>query len=201
MKNNYTIAVFDFDGTITRKDTLNHFIISNFGFLRFLVIMTLLSPLIFLYKMGILSNHVPKEKLFRVFFKNMEEGTFNLLCKNYSINKIDKVIRRSAMNRIKWHKEQGHELVIVTASIRTWIQPWAEKNGFSHIISTGAEIHDGLLTGKFKPKNCYGKEKVRRFLEKYPNRAGYLLYVYGDGRGDREIIGIADKPFFRSYYE
>ena len=122
-----------------------------------------------------------------------------MLCKNYALEVIDEIVKNNAMERINWHKKKGHELVIVTASIHNWIQPWADKNGFKDVISTGAEERSGILTGRFQPRNCYGKEKLRRFLEKYPNRKEYYLFVYGDSRGDKEILQIADEPFFRKF--
>lgn len=195
----YTIAAFDLDGTITKSDTLNHLIILTFGVLRFAKKIIALSLLIFLYKVGLVPNHVPKERLFKAFFGGMKEDTFNILCRNYSLGEIDKFVRHEAMKRISWHREQGHKLVIVSASLCNWIVPWAEKNGFAEVISTTAEAREGMLTGYFLSQNCYGKEKVRRFLERFPARQEYNLYVYGDSAGDAALLAIADYPFFKKF--
>jgi phosphatidylglycerophosphatase C len=193
------IAVFDFDGTITAKDSLIHLIIFHFGFVRLALVIATLSPLILLYKLGLLPNHVPKERLFSHFFRGLGEAEFNALCRNYSLNEIDTIVKKDAMNKIAWHKGEGHALVIVTASIHNWIAPWAEKNGFNSVIATGAEIRNGILTGRFQPANCYGNEKATRFLERYPDRKEYQLYVYGDSRGDKELLEMADEPFFKKF--
>jgi HAD superfamily hydrolase (TIGR01490 family) len=193
------IAVFDFDGTITTRDSLIHFIISNFGFVRFALVISIMSPLVLLYKLGILTNHVPKERLFSHFFRGLDEDEFDSLCRSYSLNEIDMIVKDDAMERIRWHKGQGHALVLVTASIHNWIAPWAEKAGFESVIATGAETRNGVITGRFQPTNCYGKEKTKRFLEKYPDRIGYYLFAYGDSRGDREMLEIADEACFKKF--
>ena len=40
--------------------------------------------------------------------------------------------------------------------------------------------------------NCYGQEKVNRFLQVEPDRKSYVLYAYGDSSGDKEMIALAD---------
>ncbi|MDR2690839.1 MAG: hypothetical protein LBB73_00825, partial [Dysgonamonadaceae bacterium] len=55
----------------------------------------------------------------------------------------------------------------------------------------------GLLTGYFSTKNCYGREKVIRLLEKEPDRNTYTLFVYGDSRGDKELMIFADKSWYK----
>lgn len=187
------IAVFDFDGTITRRDTLNDLIICNFGVLKFALEMFKLSPIILLYKLGVFPNEKPKQKLFSHFFKKMKEEKFNDICRKYSLERIDNILRKSTLEKIKWHKKSGHKLIIISASTDRWIKPWAEKEGFSDIICTDVEVKEGLITGSLKGKNCYGREKAERFLKKYPERNEYYLYAYGDSRGDRELLKIADK--------
>ena len=44
-------------------------------------------------------------------------------------------------------------------------------------------------------KNCWGTEKVRRLQELVGSKEGYVLYAYGDTRGDRELLEYADHPF------
>ncbi|MCB1149091.1 MAG: HAD-IB family hydrolase, partial [Chlamydiia bacterium] len=55
----------------------------------------------------------------------------------------------------------------------------------------------GVLTGKLLGANCRGPEKVRRILETFGPKESYLLYAYGDSAGDREMLALADHPFFR----
>jgi len=195
-----TIAVFDFDGTLTSKDTLKDFLIYNFGYISFFKGIISTSFILFLYILRIVDSHTAKETLFRHFFISWDEKLFNKACEDYSLTQIDQLIRPSGRTKIDWHIEQGHHLIIVSASLKNWITLWARKNGFADVIATEAEVEKGLLTGKFLTPNCKGEEKRRRFLKKFPNRDQYVLYVYGDSKGDKALLSIADKPFFRRFY-
>jgi phosphatidylglycerophosphatase C len=108
-------------------------------------------------------------------------------------------MKPEALSRCDWHRRQGHRLVCVSASIGNWIVPWALGHGFAQVIATQIETDGGILTGRFRGGNCYGPEKVRRFLEIFPERDHYTLFVYGDSRGDEALLSLADHPFFRRY--
>lgn len=196
MNYKYTIAAFDFDDTITRKCTFVGIIVYAKGYLKFLAGMLTLLPDVILYKLGLMSNYLIKKKMFTRFFAGIDIQKYLDLCNDYSLNHIDKLIRKEAQEKIDWHKQKGHNLIIVTASMEDWIKPWAFKNGFKEVISTKPQVKDGVLTGDFETKNCFGNEKVNRLLEKYPDRQEYFLYFYGDSEGDLELLKFADKPLY-----
>ena len=197
---NNTIAVFDFDGTLTRKDSFKDFLIYQFGIVSFCrgIAANIISVTLYAFK--IISNSKAKEKLFQYFFSGWKEEDFNYICTEYSLGEIDKMIDPEAVKKVKWHLSEHHTLVIASASLSNWIAPWAKKSNFHDVIATEPEIKGGVLTGGFATKNCHGPEKLRRFIEKYPNRAQYILYVYGDSSGDKPLLNIADKPFFRRFH-
>jgi phosphoserine phosphatase len=66
-------------------------------------------------------------------------------------------------------------------------------------VGTQIEIKDGLLTGRFLTKNCYGQEKANRILALYPNRSEYHLTAYGDSRGDKELLAFADESHYKPF--
>jgi len=197
-----TLAVFDFDGTITKTDTFNDFIIWKFGILSFLLNFVQLSPLIVLYKLGFVDNVVPKGKLFKRYFEGMKEQDFIRTSQTYSLTRIDSLIRKETQALIQWHKEKGHQLIIVSGSLESWIDPWAKKNGFDAVIGTKQEVVNGVLTGRFTGENCYGMEKVNRLELLFPKTPNHYIYAYGDSKGDRELIGHADQGRYikRKYF-
>ena len=90
------IAFFDFDGTITRKDTLFDFLRFGFGNFRFAFGIFVISPILVAFKLKIISNTKAKEHLLSWFFKNMSMEYFLEMANLYSLNRIDKITRRSA---------------------------------------------------------------------------------------------------------
>jgi len=192
------IAFFDFDGTITSGDSLIKFIRFAVGNTRFIWGMILRSPMLTAYKLKLIPNYKAKQYMLSYFFKGMCEEKFMQVANEYSLKHIDTIVRPKAMEKVKWHKDQGHTVVVVSASIECWLKPWCDKNNID-LIATHLEIENGKLTGKFVTKNCYGIEKVNRIKERY-NLAEYsVIYAYGDSSGDKEMLSIANKPHYKYF--
>ena len=187
-----TIVAFDFDGTLTSKDTLRAFLRHTHRPVRRIWNLILVSPVLFLFVMGWMSNGKAKEKLFARFYKNCSLADFSAFCRAFC-SVIDACIRPDVYQKMKQHQAEGREVIIVSASIENWIQPWAAKEGILTVIATQIEISPkGYLTGRFASLNCYGSEKNRRILELYPDRASYNLIAYGNSRGDQEMLRMCE---------
>ena len=197
---NTTIAVFDFDGTITTKDTLFEFIKFSRGAFRFCVGMLLFSPLFVAFKLKLLPNWKVKQFLFAYFYKGISIDDFNKWGNDF-IPVIEGILRPKAVEALKHHQNNGDKLVIVSASMKNWIKPWADKTGIDLVIATQIEIDSAnKITGKFSTKNCYGQEKVNRLMEMFPDRNNYKIIAYGDSCGDKELIEMADEGFYNKFH-
>lgn len=192
------IAFFDFDGTITTDDSLLKFIRFVVGDRRFLIGLITLSPMLILYKLKFIPNYKAKQYLLSWYFKGMKkEDFFDVACK-YSLYHIDKILRNKAIEKITWHKKEGHKVVIVSASIDCWLRPWCEKNSLE-LIATKLEMKDGIVTGNLLTKNCYGQEKVNRIKEKYNLKEFEYIYAYGDSSGDKEMLQLANEKYYKPF--
>lgn len=196
---NKILAIFDFDGTITSRDTFNDFIIYNFGLKKFILVLLFISPLILLYLFRLVKNDLSKQIIFFIFFKGMSFSKYKNICNKYARSRLIKFIKLDAKKKIDWHIKCKHILIINSASLFHWIEPWALKNGFKYVIATNIEIKNNLLTGKFDGPCPYGIEKVNRFNKLGFIKNEYTLYVYGDSSGDKKLLEMADYPFFRSF--
>ena len=194
MKRN--IAVFDFDGTLTTKDTLLEFIKFACGKGAFFWGFLLYSPILILMKLHLYTNWKAKEKIFSYFFKGMDYERFCELGRNFS-STIDSFKKDMVAKKLKKHLESGDTVYVISASIEEWVRPWCEKYKVSLVLGTMIDVNNqGIITGRFLSKNCYGQEKVNRLLEVEPHRSDYFLYAYGDSRGDKEMIDFADKGIY-----
>ncbi|CAA6802164.1 MAG: Phosphoserine phosphatase (EC [uncultured Campylobacterales bacterium] len=192
------IAFFDFDGTITKKDSFIQFIIFSVGVWRFLLGFFILLPILILYKIKLISNYKAKEYVLTYFFKNMRIEDFDKICKNFSEQKIDKMIRVKALKKLNYYKNLDYEVVIVSASIENYLIHWCEKNKLK-LIATSIEVKNNLITGKLLSKNCYGKEKVVRIKKLYNLEDFHNIYAYGDSRGDREMLRLTNLSFYKPF--
>lgn len=193
------IAAFDFDGTITRKDTLIEFLRFAGGCARLYAVFTLYSPLLILMKLKLYSNLKAKEKIFAHYFNGMPIEQFNDLCRRFFEQKGQSLVYADAKAQIAKHKVQGDEVVIISASIENWVCHFAEALKADKLLATQVEVQDGKLTGHFLTANCYGEEKVKRLLSAYPERDKYYLIAYGDSRGDKELLQFADEQHYKQF--
>lgn len=192
------VAAFDFDGTITNKDTFIAFIFYSKGKRKLIFCMLKYLHLLVAYKLGIYPNWKIKQKIFSNLFKGMPINEFNAICHGFYI-KNRNIIRKDAQDVIRKHQANGDNVIIVTASVENWVAPFANMLQISTVLGTKAEVTNGALTGCFASKNCHGKEKVVRVLEAFPNRTDYSLVAYGDSRGDRELLCEADKSYYKIF--
>ena len=183
------IYAYDFDGTLTIRDTLLEFICFACGTARFLLGFLLYSPLLVLMKLRLYSNGKAKQKVFAHFFQGMAIDEFDALCQDFARTHRH-LLRPEVVRQLEQALSEGSEVLVVSASIDNWVQPFFPK---VKVLGTQIEVIDGCLTGHFLTPNCYGQEKVRRILALYPDRSEYHLTAFGDSRGDREMLAFADE--------
>ena len=190
------VFAFDFDGTLTTRDTLIAFIHYACGTPRFLLGFLLHAPLLVLMKLRLYSNGKTKQRLFTWFFQGMSIETFDALCQSFALSHRH-LLRPDTVRLLQQALSEGAEVLVVSASIDNWVQPFFSTFHLPpstfHVLCTQIEVIDGRLTGRFLTPNCYGQEKVRRILALHPDRSTYPLPAYGDSRGDHELLAFADE--------
>lgn len=188
-----TIAAFDFDGTLTTRDSFPDFIRYAAGTPRFLAGFLLYSPLLVLMKLRLYPGDKAKEQVFAHFFKGWEYKRFQTLGQAYSSG-IEGMRNELVIKRLQEHLASGDTVYVVSASIREWVEPWCLQQGAHTVLATEIEVDaDGRLTGRFKTRNCNGEEKVNRLLQAEPERSTYRLVAYGNSSGDTPLLTFADE--------
>lgn len=192
------IAFFDFDGTITSKDSLLEFIRYARGPYRFYLGMLVLSPYLVLFKLGFFNNQAAKEKVLGFFFRNTPMDAFNQLCSRFALELLPHLIRPAALDEINRLKRLGYAIVVVSASPENWVALWAASHQLE-VIASRLETSHGCITGKLTGKNCYGEEKVRRIKEKYAIADYEDIFAYGDSRGDHQMLKLAHTAHYQPF--
>lgn len=192
------LVLFDFDGTITKRDSLKDFLIFYHGWAKVLLGLIVLSPILTLFIARIISNHSAKQILLRYFFGMEPLAVFNAKCHDFAIQHIPKIIRAEAFKAINQHLSNQETVVVVSASPENWVKPWCDIMGLL-CIATRLEVKNNKVTGNYSGNNCYGQEKVRRIKERFNLSDFESIIAYGDSRGDQEMLELADyknyKPF------
>ena len=196
------IAFFDFDGTITTKDTLLEFIKFSKGTVAFYIGFALNSPWLVAYRLKFISNQKAKERILTWFFHNMPLAAFQRSCDEFAQTRIPALIRPKALHEIRQLRDKGITVVIVSASPENWLHGWTrdiEANLLATKLETNQLNGDNRITGKILGLNCHGQEKVRRIKEAFPASENDILYAYGDTSGDKPMLALAAHPFFKPF--
>lgn len=218
------VYAFDFDGTLTTRDTFLAFIRHARGNIAFVWGMMLHAPRLVLMLLGMYPNWKAKQRVFAHFFKGMTIDDFNQRCWFFAYEKRH-LIRPKAIEALRQAQAEGAQVLVVSASVENWVSRCIEAalataphtakkdseeksltsndNSLSSnnptFLCTRIEVKNNRLTGRLLGRNCYGEEKVRRIEEALPHRERYHLIAYGDSRGDKEMLEYADERHYKPF--
>lgn len=192
------LVLFDFDGTITTKDTFLEFIRFYHGSSRLYLGFLMHSPLLILMKLKVVPNWRAKEKILEWYFKGETEEEFNRKGLEFCRTVVPGLVRPKAVEEIKKHLSEGAVVSIVSASAENWVKPWCEFYGLN-CLATRLEVNNGKITGKIQGVNCYGAEKENRIRACY-DLSGYdEIFAYGDTSGDLEMLALAGNQHYKPF--
>jgi len=145
------------------------------------------------YLLKIISNQNAKKKVVKYFFKNKNISLIENSARAFVENQIDNHLKHNVIKKLKWHQEQNHVTVLISASLGIYVKPWAKKYNFDFIEATELVSKNEKFTGEIHGKNCYGIEKVKRLNKIFNNSLNnYQTYGYGDSSGDEYFLKMCD---------
>ena len=191
------VAFFDFDGTLTRRDSLMPFLHMVRGTSLFALDLVAASPWLAAYAVRAMRNDRAKEALLGQVLggKNIDE--LRKYGEQFANRHISSMLRSQTLTRLRAHQEQGHCCVLISASLDVYLEPWARSIGFDYCLASSlATDENGNVTGKFLGANCFGEEKVKR-IQVLLNGIGSPLrtYAYGDSGGDIPMLNFVDEGY------
>ena len=213
----HAIVVFDFDGTITTKDTFALFLRYYAGLPKWTLNVTALLPTFIAYKLGLIDRHAVKKAVVKRFFKGHDAQAVDDRAAQFAKDVIPALIRPAAKARLealrstdefgeKYSSETGanftyESLYICSASIGPYLRHWAKTQNIAenHILATELESQNGTLTGALNGYNVWGANKVRRIYDAFSPQSVLILEAYGDTRGDKEMLHAAKASFYKPF--
>lgn len=192
------LVLFDFDGTITTKDTLEEFMIFYRGKTKYYLGLAALSPILGAYVLKLISNWKSKQFFLKWFLKGEDVSEFNQKCIEFTETKLDKLVRPAALEAIRKYQQSGATVAVVSASAINWVKPWCDKYGLI-CLATRLEIVNNKITGNFEGKNCHGAEKVCRIQEHFQLNDFNHIVAFGDSSGDTEMLALAHEKYYKPF--
>ena len=192
-----TLAIFDLDGTLLSGD-------SDYTWGQFLV------------EKGLVDTQTYKDANDK-FFLQYQAGNLDIqeylafslapltqfsstelieLHRVFMEEKIQPMMLKKAADLLQYHKEQGHFLLMITATNQFVTGPIGEALGMDHIIAPVPEILDGHYTGKTVGVPSFQEGKVTR-LNDWLEGTGHSMegsYFYSDSRNDLPLLELVSHP-------
>jgi phosphatidylglycerophosphatase C len=188
------VAAFDFDGTIARRDTLVPFLASVAGRGPFARVAIGRAHRLVRVAVGRADRDVEKQALIGRLLAGRAAADVAAAGHAYAERLwAARRFRPDMLERLAWHRAEGHRIVIVSASLDSYLVPLAPRLSVDHVISCSLEAEHGILTGTLVGGNVRGAEKVRR-LDAWLADEPVELWAYGDSAGDDELLARADHP-------
>jgi HAD superfamily hydrolase (TIGR01490 family) len=197
-----TVAAFDFDGTLLRGDCLLLFHRLLKGRAGVVMDWIRLLPALLAWKSGYRSTAWFKQYYLRTIIAGSNDQRRWQVLEDELPKLLLQRLRPEAVARLRWHSQQAHRLVIISASPRDLIRAVARELQAELIATETSSLDSGPPDSRLQlsSANCKGKEKVRR-LEAWLGQplVEVELHAYGDSKGDRELLQAATHPHWRQF--
>jgi HAD superfamily hydrolase (TIGR01490 family) len=186
-----TIACFDLDGTITHRDTLFPLVLRILarrppGLLRLSGVIPAAIRFLFDRDRGAL-----KQSLLRRTLRGMTREALRPLCDEFVAHTLECGCFEDAKAMIRRHREAGHYLVLMSASVDFYVPEFGRQLGFDRVICTGVRFDGDVLEGSLTTPNRRGEEKARCFEALVAERNDPDTFAYGNTRSDLPHLRLA----------
>lgn len=192
------IVAFDFDGTLTVRDSYTAFLKWRTPAIRWWLGGLSLIPAALAYLIHRDRGKI-KAAATKVFLGGVARERLEADARRFAELYSRKLLRPDAVIAWKRWRNKRVKLVIVTASPDVVVAPFARGLAADGILGTPLAFDAAdRVTGAFASPNCRGPEKVARLKAAYGPDVE-IRAAYGDTSGDKEMLAVAQEPYFRVF--
>lgn len=192
-----TLALFDFDGTLTTRDTLPDFVRASVPRWRLRTGGALLAPWVLGYRRGWVSGVAIRRAIARVGYTGLPADAVAEAGRAFARDALPRVLRPEAMAALDAHRHRGDRVVVVSGGFDVYLAPWCAAQGLELLCSRLEVADDGHLTGRYLGRQCVGDEKARR-VRAHLHLADYArVHAWGDSVEDEALLALADHAVYR----
>ena len=195
------VAAFDFDGTVSRRDTLVPFLARASGRRRFAQVCGQLGLSGARRSVDLRDRDDLKEQLLRALFAGRDEDELRHLGARYARDLLSDQLRSEVLARLDDHRRAGHQVLFVSASLVYYLEPLAELLGVDAVLAVEPEVREGRLTGSLARPNVRAEQKALRLREWLGVDAqgpvdDVRIYGYGNSSGDHALLAMSDHGYW-----
>lgn len=189
------VAAFDVDRTLTRRDCVVPFLRELAGWRWYLGLVRRIVPLSLAVCRR--DRDAVKGLVTAAAMAGRPLSNVQTSAQRFAERVFPAWLRADTVQRLRWHREQGHRVVLVSASYREYLDHLARLLGCDDVLATEIEVaSSGSCTGRLRGRNCRGAEKERRLRDWMTARGlvGARVFAYGDSAGDDQMLAMANVP-------
>jgi phosphatidylglycerophosphatase C len=191
------LYLFDFDGTLTNKDTMFLFL-KFYNPKKYYFSLIKYAPLFAMLKFKMIDAEKVKQYFIAALLKNESQANLAARAEAFYEAYHHKIIRPAAKDFLQKLDLKQNKAYIVSASLDIWVAPFAQHFGFG-LLATKADFEAGKYTGFFASKNCNGPEKVKRIKAEINVEDFDKIIAFGDTNGDKAMLAFANEGHFRFF--
>jgi len=189
---------FDFDGTLTYKDTMFMYL-RFYDPVKFRLQFLKHVPLFILLKLKLVETEKVKKSFIASILKGQTKEKIEKKSRQFFERYYPEIIRENALDFIKNIDHENTRSLLVTASLDIWAKPFAEAFQMQ-LVATKAEFKNEVFTGNFIGKNCNGEEKLIRIKAEIINEKYDKTIAFGDTSGDRPMLSWANEGHYQFFH-
>lgn len=184
------LVLVDFDNTLTTKDSFIEFLKFESTWINFMLKSLSISPFYLLFKIKLISAKKMKEVVLKKFFNGVTKQY--LIEKGIRFNEtiIPNIINETIFLKLEDYVKQKNEVVIVSASLNLWLEPFAKQHNVK-LICTQLNFLNNQFYGGIYGENCNREVKKKEILTKYNLTDYNEVVVIGNKGGDNEMFTLA----------
>lgn len=191
-----SLALFDFDGTLTERELFGAFLAGAVEPRRLAWGRALLAPLVLGYRAGLLSGTLVRAAAVRVGLGGADLAQVTEAGQRFAEDVLPGALRPMAMQRLRWHQARGDTVVVVSGAFDLYLLHWCRAQSVD-LICSSLDSRDGRLTGRYRGAQCVGEEKARRVRQRYRLDDYAEVYAYGDTPEDHQLLALASRRWYR----
>ncbi|MBS1550066.1 MAG: HAD-IB family hydrolase [Bacteroidetes bacterium] len=192
------IYLFDFDGTLTYKDTMFLFL-KFYAPFQYRISFIQHIPLFVLLKLKLTDAEKVKKSFVSSILKGQSQEKIEKKAQQFFDQNFSTVFRENALEFIQNIDRFHVDAFIVSASLDIWVKPFAHYLKLQ-LIATQAEFVEGVFTGNFLTPNCNGVEKVNRIKQTIASKKYDKIIAFGDTSGDQPMLKFANESYFKFFH-
>jgi phosphatidylglycerophosphatase C len=178
------MAIFDLDGTITHRDTLFPLVLRQLSrrpwqLLRLVKLLPAVVRFTFDRDRGAL-----KQTLLRATLRGVSRAELAATSTDFVRDTLKRGCFQDALQTLRRHREQGHYLVLMSASVDFYVPEFGRQLGFDQVICTGVAWNGDLLDGTLTTPNRRGEEKAHCLRTLVSERDDTHIFAYGNSGSD-----------------